>query len=151
MGRKYAVTGGDTNTANTTMLGINAKSSSPTVRAHLYDFVFSSVASPNDYPWELNLQRITDAGTSTGVTPQALDSADGAAECTAGKAHSAEPTYTASAVLLDLAINLRSTFRFACVPGSEFIIPATASNGLAVRSITAANAFTILATILYEE
>lgn len=131
MPRRYSVSGQDTNTASTTMIGIT---STTAIRPEIYDVVIGSVASPADNAAEYYFQRYTAAGTSTAVTPQALDSGDPAATATAGKNHSAEPTYTAGAVLLVVAKNQRATFRFVCREGSEMKLPATAANGLGVLS-----------------
>ncbi len=129
MARRYAVGGQDTNTAGTTMLGITATTA---VRPAIYDLLVGSVATAADNAAEYFLQRYTAAGTSTGVTPQALDSGDPAATATAGVNHSVEPTYTASAVLLRVAKNQRATFRWVARERGELVLPATAANGIGI-------------------
>src|SRR3954471_9644026 len=109
MARKYAISGSDTNTASTTLLGLT---SAATVRPKIYDFLVGSAATPADNAFELQLKRYTAAGTSTAVTPQALDPGDPAALASAGVNHSGEPTYTSNAILFDAAINQRATFRW---------------------------------------
>ena len=135
MGRRYSIDGQDTNTATTTILGLTSAS---TVRPAVYDLISGSDATPADNAAEYNLQRYTAAGTSTGVTPQALDPNDPAALAAAGEAHSAEPTYTANAVLLNYAHNQRATFRWVAAPSGELKLPATAANGVGIQSITVA-------------
>lgn len=136
MARRYSIDGQDTNTANTTILELR---STTAIRPALYDLISGSDATPADNAAEYNLNRTTTAGTSTGVTPQALDSGDPSATATAGEAHSAEPTYTANAVLLNYMHNQRATFRWVSAPDSEIKLPA-AANGLGILVITVGGA-----------
>jgi hypothetical protein len=133
MGRRYSIDGEDTNTASTTILELR---STTAIRPRIYDFLLSSDATPADNAGDYLLQRTTTAGTSTAVTPQALDPGDPAAVATAGKAHSAEPTYTSNAILLHVALNQRATFRWVAAPGGEIVLPAAANGvGLLVSNI----------------
>lgn len=129
MGRRYSISGTDTNTAATTQLTLI---SATTIRPRVYDIVVSSVATPADNAGEYFLARITTAGTVTAVTPQALDPGDPAALGTAGVNASAEPTYTANANMLRFSTNQRATFRWVAAPMGEIVCPATAANGLGV-------------------
>ena len=133
MARRYAIDGQDTNTANTSILGLT---SAATIRPRIYDLIFGSDATPADMAAKYVLQRHTAAGTSTAVTPTALDPADPAALASAGMAHTIEPTFTAGAILLHFALNQRATFRWVAVPGAELVLPATAANGATLRVIT---------------
>lgn len=99
-------------------------------RGKLYDIIFGSEAAAADNPFLWRAARITAAGTSTGVTPQALDPADAATETDAGENHTVEPTYTSGAILLHVPLNQRATFRWVAAPGGELVWPATASNGI---------------------
>jgi hypothetical protein len=146
---KYAIDGQDTNTANTTILGVDAGGTARRVK--IYDFLLGSDATPADNAAEYHLQRYTVDGTSTAVVPLALDPADPAALCEAGEAHSIEPTYTADAVLMNLALNQRATFRWVAAPGSELVIPATSDNGIGLRSIAVTAAVNVNSTMLIEE
>jgi hypothetical protein len=132
MARRYSIDGQDTNTASTTILELR---STTAIRPAVYDLISGSDATPADNAAEYNLQRTTTAGTSTSVTPQALDSGDPSATATAGEAHSAEPTYTANAVLLNYMHNQRATFRWVAAPDSEIKLPA-AANGLGILVVT---------------
>lgn len=147
MARRYSIDGQDTNTAATTLLELR---STTAIRPAVYDVVIGSDATPADAAVELNLQRTTTAGTSTSVTPQALDSGDPAATATAGEAHSAEPTYTANAILLNVMLNQRATFRWVCAPEGELVLPA-AANGLGVLSVTVTTTFNTGVTVHYNE
>ena len=149
MARRYAIDGQDTNTATTSILGLT---SATTVRPRIFDLIMGSDATPADNAAKYVLQRYTAAGTATSVTPQAIDPGDPAALASAGKAHTVEPTYTASAIMLHWAQNQRATFRWVAAPMSEIVLPATAANGVGIQSITVAgSAVNTNATILYEE
>jgi hypothetical protein len=125
-------------TASTTQsLGsVNAPASSMR-RIKIFDVMFGSEATPADNAFTALLQRCTTAGTSTAVTPQPKDPADAASAATAGQAHSAEPTYTANQIMLQISFNQRSTVRWVSAPGDEIVIPATASNGVGIQTPTA--------------
>jgi hypothetical protein len=128
-----------TRTASTTLSVGNWISSATVRRTKLYDFVFGSAeATPADGNTLWQLQRCTTAGTATAVTPQILDPADGAALTAANQNHTVDPTLTANAIMLSIGLNQRATFRWVAQPGGEIVTPATASNGLAVRTPTAA-------------
>jgi hypothetical protein len=62
-----------------------------------------------------------------------------------------DPTLTANAILLSLPLNQRASFRWVPAPGSELVTPATASNGLALRTPTAGGLVAITATVYVEE
>lgn len=106
-------------------------------RQKLYEFDFGSEAAPADNSFLWQLQRCTTAGTSTGVTPTALDPADAAALADVGENHTITPTLTAGAILLSIPLNQRATFRWVAAPYGELVIPATASNGIAIETPTA--------------
>ncbi len=114
-------------------------------RLKFYDLIFGSEGSPADNAFLYQVARITAAGTSTGVTPTALD-ADAATESDAGENHTIEPTYTANLILLSIALNQRATFRWVAAPGGELVGPATASNGLGFKTPTS-SAVAISATV----
>lgn len=134
-------------TASTTQsLGVVSAPASAMRRVRIYDVMVGSEGTAADNPFLHILQRTTAAGTSTPVTPQALDAADAAAAFTAGQAHSVEPTYTANAILLSISLNQRATFRWVASPGGELVIPATASNGVGWQTPTS-SAVAITGTI----
>ena len=135
---KYAIDGQDTNTAATTILGVDAGATPR--RNKIYYVECGSDATPADNAAEYNIQRYTVDGTSTAVTPTPLDAADAAALAEAGEAHSIEPTYTANLILLAWMQNQRATYQWFAPPGGELITPATADNGAGITSITTAGA-----------
>src|SRR5512145_1524448 len=101
-------------------------------RGEIYDCVFGSEAAAADNPFLYVLQRFTAAGTSTAVVPQPLDPADAATEMDAGENHTVEPTYTAAAILYELPLNQRASFRWIATERGRMIAPATASNGVGI-------------------
>lgn len=147
--RRYGVTASDTNTAGTTQVGVT---STAAIRPAIYDILISSVATPADNAGDWQFQRHTAAGTSTGFTPVALDPGDPASTASAGFNHSVEPTYTANAVPLRVAVNQRNTLRWVARDGSELKMPATAANGLSLLSNAVGGAaVAYLYTILFSE
>lgn len=120
-------------------------------RVKIYDLAIGCEAAPQDVANLWVLQRATAAGTSTAVTPQSLDPADAAAVTVAGENHSVDPTYTANAFLLEIALNQKASFRWIANPGGELVIPATASNGIGLRTTTVGATVTGTSTIHFQE
>lgn len=148
MSKKYATTGSMALIAADTVLSVIAAS---TVRPCIYDIVCSSSSTPADYSAEFLLQRMTAAGTGTATTPVPLDPADPASISTSKHTYTAEPTITASTVLLRLCHNQRATVRWVAAPGSEIYAPATAANGLVFTCNAVSTQFTEAVTILFAE
>jgi hypothetical protein len=146
----YSVEMNRTASATLSVGSMNANATRPR-RGKLFDVTFGSEATPADVANLWQVQRATTAGTSSAVTPQALDPADAATEATAGENHTIDPTLTANAILLSEGVNQRATYRWQAVPGREIVYPATASNGLAVRTPTAGSTGAITARIHVEE
>jgi hypothetical protein len=139
-------------TASTTLsVGSLVADATTPRRNKVYDLVVGSEASPADNAFLWQAQRCTAAGTSTAVTPQALDPADAAALSDVGENHTVDPTLTAGAILLAIALNQRATFRWVASPGGELVLPATASNGVALRTPTAGGLVAVSATIHFAE
>lgn len=146
---KYAIELNRTASTTLSVGSITADATRPR-RGKLYDFMFGSEATPADNVFLWQVQRATAAGTSTGVTPTALDPADAATEADAGENHTVDATVTAGAILLSIPLNQRASYRWVAAPGSELVYPATASNGLAIRTPTA-TAVAVSATIFVDE
>ena len=130
---KYAIDGQDTNTAGTTIIGVDAGATPR--RGKVYYIECGSDATPADNAAEYVLQRYTVDGTSTPITPSLLDMADAAALAEAGEAHSIEPTYTANLITLAWMQNQRATYQWFAPPGGEIVYPATADSGVGVQVI----------------
>lgn len=138
-------------TASTTLsVGTLTSDATTPRRAKIYDLMFGSEATPADNAFLWQVQRCTTAGTSTAVTPAPLDPADAVALDDTGSNHTVDPTLTAGAFLMTVPLNQRATFRWVAAPGGEIVIPATANNGVALRTPTA-SAVAISATMEFEE
>jgi len=138
-----------TNTASVTQVVLT---STAAIRPQIYDLLIGSAAAPADNAANYQIKRFTAAGTTTSLTPQAIDNADPAATATSGYNASVEPTYTANALLLSISCNQRTTARWLARDRSELIAPATAANGLGLFSATVGgSAVAQTYTILYEE
>lgn len=90
---------------------------------------FSGTSADQQYAGKV--QRTTAAGTpGTSFTPIALDPADGTSNAIFAFAHSAEPTYTASAFLLSIGSHQRAVYQWYAAPGCELVVPMSNSNGI---------------------
>lgn len=149
MGDRYSVNGTRQVASPTkTLIGITSSTSK---RPRLYDFTCGSTATPADNALEWIWQRYTAAGTSTSVTPTALDPGAPSALFTSGANHTVEPTYTSGAVFWDVPINQRSTQRLVVFPQSEIILPATGGNGAGLQPVHASFTGNVTATAWVEE
>jgi hypothetical protein len=148
---KYSASGTQTLAASVkTALGLTSNATTPN-RLWLYNFFVADQGTPADNVVIHTLQRITAAGTSTGVTPTKLDPADRAAQTVGGETHSAEPTYTSNEELLEIPINTRNTLQWMAAPGSELVAPATANNGFGWKSSHASAVTVWRVTALFQE
>lgn len=128
--RKYSVDGAQaTASPDDTILTITGGT---TIRPGIYDGWIGSSATPADNALVWTIQRSTAAGTSTAVTPQAVDPGDPAATAAGGENHTAEPTYTSNAIMLLLPLNQRASHKLNLDPNSPIKIPASSNNGLGV-------------------
>ena len=122
-----------------------------TVRARIYDIILGSSATPADNACLFALTRTTTAGTgASNPTPLALDPGDVAALIGLNITNSAEGTMAATDVL-EIGMNQRATFRWVAAPGSEVLTAATASNGAAVRLVSASASLAMQCTVLWVE
>ncbi len=120
-------------------------------RLRVFDAIFGSEATPADAAILWTFQRCSAAGTSTGVTPQNLDPASSTTEYDAGENHTIEPTYTASAILLNVPLNQRATFRWVAAPGAEWVMPQTASNGFGIQTDTISTGTPVITATIYAD
>lgn len=105
-------------------------------RSRIYYISLGSEGTPADAAILWQAQRCTTAGTASAVTPQPLDPADAATETDANENHTVDPTLTANAILLSIPQNQRATVIWQTLPEFGLVIPATASNGIALRTPT---------------
>jgi hypothetical protein len=151
MGRRYSIDGAR-NVSAAAPTHLTLKTNATTIRPAWYDIMFGSTASPSDVAYQWLVQRHTAEGTpNAAVTPQALDPNDPGATALGGEGHSAEPTYTANAILLNIPANKRSTQRWVASPGGNLIMPATAASGLGLQCIHSSDTGQVQATVHYEE
>ena len=149
MGRRYTGNGSAASGANKTALNLI---SAATIRPSLYDLVIGSVATPADAAVKWHVQRTTAVGTEgSGFTPIALDPGDPASLADYAVAHSSEPTYTSNAVLLQISMNQRNSFRWVAAPGGELIAPATANNGLGCKTSSVSTGTTAYEVVMFHE
>lgn len=152
--KRFAITGTHVS-ANTTAAtaGILKVEGTAATRAALYEWDFGSAAAaaPVDQNYLIRLKRYnTSAGTWTAVTPSALDPADPAAVAVGGSNSTA--VGTAGVVLLTIGVNARAGFRWVAIPDSEFIVPATALNGIQLEyAAVSGGTDNNNATFLYQE
>lgn len=111
-----------------------ASSGTQARRIKLLYLAVGSEETPADAAIQLTAQRYTAAGTSTAVTPQPLDPADAAFLGVAGENHSVEPTYTAAAIVLNVAFHQRAGFVYYAPPGAEITVPATNAAGIGFQT-----------------
>jgi len=131
--KRFTINGNQAAAASTSILGLT---SAATIRPEIIGIRMGFPEAPADYAFNIQLNRHTAAGTSTSVTPQALDPADPASLASAGYNHSAEPTFTSGAVMLNAAFNQKDQFIWEMPIGRGVILPATAANGATLRFIS---------------
>ena len=149
MGRRYTGNGSAASGSNKTCLNLI---SAATIRPALYDLVIGSVATPADAAVKWTVARTTAVGSEgSGFTPIALDPGDPASLADYGVAPASEPTYTSNAVLLQISMNQRNTFRWVAAPGGELIAPATANNGLGCKTVSVSTGTTAYAVVMFHE
>lgn len=136
MGKRYAGRGAAAVGTDVTLLTLI---SATTIRPSLVMLIIGSVATPADQALRAAILRFTAVGTeASGFTPTALDPADPASAADYGiGTFSVEPTYTANSHLLDVSVNQRATWTWYSQPRGEIKAPATANNGLGLRSLSA--------------
>lgn len=128
--RKYSINGAQTvDTTTDSVLGLT---STTAVEPSIFFFTMGSETTPADNQIIWRAGRHTAAGTATAVTPQNLGPSTVAATASAGENHTAEPTYTAGAVLFRLGLNQRAAHSIVLDPEGCLTAPATANNGITV-------------------
>lgn len=121
-------------------------------RPSWYDAILGSAASPADNAILWEAQRYTAAGTgATTTAPQALDSADSSSDSSGVQANTVDPTFTANAILLYIALNQRATHRWIADTYGALVTPATANNGIGLWATNASFTGNINATVHFFE
>jgi len=135
MARRYSTIGNQTYAASDTIVSL--ANAGTTIRHILYDIMLGSATTPADNAYHITVGRITAEGTNTDVVPVAHDSSSPASLVGGGSNHTVEPTYTAGAEVLSIAMNQQATFRWVVPPEEGFISPVTAANGFGVLFVAA--------------
>src|SRR5688572_13610070 len=139
-------------TASTTAsLGSMTADATRARRLRVFDFILGSEATPADAAILWTGQRCSAAGTNTSVTPQNLDPASSTTEYDAGENHTIEPTFTAGAILLNVPLNQRATYRWVAAPGGELVMPATASNGFGIETDTISTGTPVITATIHAD
>ncbi|MGE0289374.1 MAG: hypothetical protein AB7I42_24270 [Bradyrhizobium sp.] len=134
-----------------TLITLNATAA---VRPRIYEIMIGCKATPADAASHFTVGRITALGTEgSGFTPVELDPANPAAIADFGVGvFSVEPTYTANKELWSCSMNQRATVRWIANRESDMLVaPATANNGLGLKSKTSTVTTAHEASIYYEE
>jgi hypothetical protein len=149
---KYAITGTQASVSGSykTVLDVFATTAALR-RGKVFDVLIGTNGTPADNYLQWDISRMTADGTGTAVTPNALDPADAAASATAKNNYTAEPTVTANSSLLNVGVNQRASYRWVAAPGSELVFPATANNGLALRTLSGGYTGSATGDVMYEE
>lgn len=147
MGRRYSIDG-EQNIASPTDTCLTLTGGT-TNRPEIFDGWIGSEGTPADSAIVWYMQRTTAAGTGTAVTPQALDSGDPAAIAAGAEDHTAEPTYTAAAILFRLGLNQRASHKLNLDPNAPIRIPATANNGVGLYPVHSSSTILVSATIWF--
>jgi len=148
-GRRYSVDGSQNIASpDDTCLGITATTA---VEPGIYLLSFGCEDTPADASIVWYAGRTTAAGTATAVTPQNLGPGTTASTTTAGENHTAEPTYTANAILFRLALNQRATHTVIFDPDGALYAPATANNGIAMYPVHASSTVSVSCTAHFQE
>jgi hypothetical protein len=155
---KYALTNsvaGSTQQAITstfkTLISIAASTVTALRRGKVYDLLVGTNGTPADNYMVWDVSRSTATGTATALVPRDLDPADAAALCAAGCNHTVEPTYTADTSVFYIGVNQRASYRWVAAPGGELLFPATADNGLGLRTLSGGYTGTVAVSAHYEE
>jgi len=130
-------------------------------RGKLYDILVGTNGTPADNYVEYRVSRAT-VSTSSGAWAGALssvssgitlDQADISAAGLIAVNSSAETQVTLTSVgdLWYVGVNQRASYRWVAAPGSEFVYPATSSNGLVLQARSGGYTGTVTGTILFTE
>lgn len=147
--KNFAVDGDQTvSSSRVTALGIT---STTAITPQVNQLHIGCTGAAADNQVQIVVQRYTAAGTATSVTPLPLDPTGVVAVATAGSNHTVEPTYTSGAVLLDVPFNSRATYSWYATPGCEWVLPATAANGIGVGVLSPSFTGDVQTTLYFTE
>ena len=134
---KYSVIGSQAASATAASAGIvklEAATAGLKKAAIVRWWIGPSGVTPADVNYLIRIARQSTAGTWTAVTPSPYDSTDTATTLVGGSDSTAAGTEGVS--LIDQGVNLNLGYMYVCIPGFEYIIPATNANGIFMRFVT---------------
>ena len=102
-------------------------------RHKIIEFIFGTDGTAADNACVCDVSRVSADGTSTSITPNKLDPADGSPSFASTANHTVEPTVTSNSRLEGWGFNQRATQRWVAFPGKELIAPATNNAGFGFR------------------
>jgi hypothetical protein len=123
-------------------------------RGRIYEMNFGADGAPNSTDCNIvyDVSRQTAAGTSTGLTPLALDPANVASRTVGSGNFTAEGTITATSTVFDQTLNQRASQRWVAMDQDSMLFwPATNLAGLAFRALSPTYTGNVLANIYYED
>jgi hypothetical protein len=121
-------------------------------RARIYEVNCGADGTPADNPLIYDIIRCTSIGTGgTNIATVALDPVDTAGTTVATGNQTTDPTPVAGAVVLTVPLNQRATYRWVASPGSEFVVPATNTNGFSFRCLSPVYASTVVYDVMWTE
>jgi hypothetical protein len=156
MGDKYAVglqqtavsanAGSDGSDACGELLGV------ATVRARIYDILFSHGGTPSDdvIRWQV-MRAGTASATGSAAVENPLDPDAPAADILTEEEVTASGTVQANSEVLDFDLNERATLRWIGAPNSEIILPATATESYYFNPSSGAYTGIARVTVMWEE
>ena len=113
-------------------------------RGKVYDILVGTAGTPADNYMEYRLQRATMSTSGTGwagslssVSSAIVgDQADGTVSGFLGvnSSNEANVTLASAPAMWYVGVNQRASYRWVAAPGSEFVYPATSSNGLVLQT-----------------
>lgn len=139
-------------TSNTSVgvASLEAAATSPRRVAMNELIVGSDAGTLGTSDFRFDITRSTTTSTGTSVTPALLDTAD--ANCTAVvKSNLTVEGTTAGIIPLCIPLSQQATFRWVANPGFELIIPATASNGIIVKTPVSGNTPSVAGSFIATE
>ncbi len=152
MSRTYSSVG-DQAVANPTDTCLTIQSAT-TIRPALYWCVFNTDGDALDFMIQWIVQRfITDDGTGTGVTPNALDDGDPASLTVVQDNHTGEPSaYQAGEIPLQMSVNTRAPQQWhAHDTNDRIVMAAVATEGLGFQPVSTATTAAVTVNIHHEE
>ncbi len=126
---------GDQTALTSSLLTVASLASATTIRPEVIGIMLGAKGTPVDKALIWLIQRCTAMGTSTAVTPSALDPAfEGLHLAAFGSNHTSEPTYTSAKLPLPLPpIHEKNSLVWQVYAGEGIVLPATANNGVGIQ------------------